>query len=198
MPPGAVTSRLLSPESVSIEERKEPAAAFPAKSMARTTATPRATASTVSAVSTEKRQSGRTKRLQKRLSISASDNFFDFSVAQPDDHVGQSRGLRAVRGHQQRGILLTHEPLQQRENHVTSRGVEVAGRFVGEQNTRRMYQCARDSDALHLAAGQLMRQAIGQIPELNPTQTLDRRGTGSGLAGQQKWQLDVFDDGECV
>jgi hypothetical protein len=58
-PPGVAISSSLSPASVSIEERNDPVAASPARSIASTTATPNATASTVSPARTGSRKSGR-------------------------------------------------------------------------------------------------------------------------------------------
>jgi len=67
-PPTATTSRSMSPASDSTEAWKEPTAACPASSMARTTATPRATARTVSVVRTFSRSIGRTTKRANRIS----------------------------------------------------------------------------------------------------------------------------------
>ena len=69
MPPLARISRSVLPDSVSIDERKEPVAASPARSIATTTATPSATASTVSRVRARSRRRGR--RMSRRRSFMA-------------------------------------------------------------------------------------------------------------------------------
>ena len=54
---------------------------------------------------------------------------------------------------------------QQLDDRVAGRGVEVAGRFVGEEQRRIVGQRARNRDALLLAAGELRRvmvRAVGQ------------------------------------
>ena len=59
-PPVAIISKSLAPTNVSIDEWNDPAAAVPAKSIAKTTATPSAIASTVRVVRVGSLHSGRT------------------------------------------------------------------------------------------------------------------------------------------
>ena len=62
----------------------------------------------------------------------------------------------------------------QREDLVAGRGVEVAGRFVGEQDRRIDRQRAGDRDALALAARELVGQVLQAVAELHERQQLAR------------------------
>src|SRR6202171_2077159 len=137
-PPDVATSNSLPPASFSIEVRNEPAAAPPARSMARTTPTPKAIAKIVSKVLTGSRKGGRTINREKcrRSGISAPGDLFDFSVTQPHERVRKRCGLETVGRHNGRGVLLPREPPEQFKNHIARRGIKIARGFVGQQDTR--------------------------------------------------------------
>ena len=73
-------------------------------------------------------------------------------------------------------------------------GVEVAGRFVGEEDRRVDRQRARDRDALPLAAGELLGQML-QRPELDEGQQLARALVDflARPAAQVQRQADVLE-----
>src|ERR1700751_2072468 len=149
-----MTSRSLPPARVSIDERNDPAAAVPARSMASTTATPSAMARTVSAVRTGSASSGRTikRKKRRRLALSAPSNFLYFSVLQPHHDIGERRGFRAMRSHDRRGVVLARQTPEQLQDDVTGRCVEISGGLIGQQKTGTMNQRACDSHPLHLSA----------------------------------------------
>src|SRR5579862_5514784 len=53
-------------------------------------------------------------------------------------------------------------------------------------------QRAGDGHALHLAAGELMRQAVAQAVELHPSQALASGLASIVLPGEKQRQLNVF------
>ena len=67
--------------------------------------------------------------------MSAPVDLFDFSVAHPDKRVRERCGLETVGRHNGRGVLLPREAPEQFKNHVAGRRVEIAGGFVGQQDT---------------------------------------------------------------
>ena len=67
------------------------------------------------------------------------------------------RGVRVVRDHDDGLAVLAVERLEQAENFVAGFAVEIAGRFVAEQQRRIGDDGARDADALLLAAGERAR-----------------------------------------
>ena len=52
--------------------------------------------------------------------------------------------------------------------------IELAGRLVGEQETRTVGECARDCYALHLSAGQLRGSMVGACRQPDVFEQLDR------------------------
>src|SRR6266852_1862981 len=81
--------------------------------------------------------------------------FYNGSVEQPDD-AGCAGREREVVGHEyDGGPAVAVERLEQLENPVSGRVVEIAGRLVGEEDLGRVGECARDRDALLLSTGEL-------------------------------------------
>src|SRR4051794_38901482 len=122
-PPAAVTSRSLSPASVSIEDRNDPAAALPARSIARTTAAPTPTAAITSSDRAGSRKAGRMIRRQKsaREVMSGRHNAAIAHLNHGIDHGGC---LEAVRSHQDRGLPLVAYVSQQLQNRDAGGRVE--------------------------------------------------------------------------
>ncbi len=63
-------------------------------------------------------------------------DLFDFSVAQLDDRVRERRGFQTVSRNDGRGVLLSREAPDQFKYYVARRRVEIARRFVGQQDAR--------------------------------------------------------------
>ena len=87
----------------------------------------------------------------------------DAAVADPDDAVGDPRGLRVVADDHGRAPVLAHELGERRVHLVGGRRVELAGRLVGEEHARPVRERRAERDALLLAARELRRQAVALL-----------------------------------
>ena len=79
-------------------------------------------------------------------------------------------------------------------HHLHARlAVERAGRLVGEQNVRIVDERPRDGDALHLAAGHLVRLFVELVAKANALERLFRALAALALAhaGERERQLHV-------
>jgi hypothetical protein len=76
------------------------------------------------------------------------------------------------------------------------RRVELAGRFVGEEERRPVCDRGADRDPLLLAAGKLARVRVRPIRQAGPFQQLERAppSRGAAFACQRQGQLDDFAD----
>ena len=86
------------------------------------------------------------------------------AVAQCDVAAAVLGYLRIV-GHEYDGTSLGMQLLEKDQYLERCTGIEVTGRFIGEDDGRIVYQCPGDGDALHLSAGHLvafMHQAVAQ------------------------------------
>src|SRR5690625_3121634 len=83
----------------------------------------------------------------------------DQTVAQCDDPPCKTRDVRLVRYHQN-GQAAAIEALQEVDHLEARPAVEVAGRFVGQQDPRLRHKCPRDGDSLLVLDD-------GRIPHLN-------------------------------
>ena len=84
--------------------------------------------------------------------------------------------------------------LQQQIEHVAAvRAVEIAGRFVGEDQRRIVGQRPRDRDALLLAARQLRRIVMTAIVQSDFVEQRLRARRGIATAGDLHRHLDVLD-----
>ena len=72
-------------------------------------------------------------------------------------------GVRIVRDHDDRLAVVAIERLQEVEDLVPGLAVEVAGRFITEQERRVRHDGTGDPDALLLAAGELPRVVLRAI-----------------------------------
>ena len=72
--------------------------------------------------------------------------------------------------------------------------IELAGRFVGQQQARTVGERTRDRDALHLAARELRRPVVGAVREADVVEQFARARAGVRLgdARLRLRQLDVF------
>lgn len=68
--------------------------------------------------------------------MSVAKDLFDSAIAEADDDISKGSGFGAVRGHEQRSILLASQAPEQREDMVAGSGVEVPSWLVREQDTR--------------------------------------------------------------
>src|SRR5687767_5175351 len=89
----------------------------------------------------------------------------ELPVAQIDDPVGGRRRGRIVRDHDDGVALLLVELAENLQHLATRLRVQVPGGLVCEHELRGEEQCARDRDALLLAARQLPREVVGPVAE---------------------------------
>ena len=110
----------------------------------------------------------------------------------------EPRGDGRVVGRRRPAPRRARRPPSQQHRHTRSRGVpvELAGGLVGEDQPRAAGQHPRDGDPLGLAAGQLLGQRVGQLPERQPVQRgarPARRASASRDPGEQQRQRHVLE-----
>ena len=174
-----------------MDERNDPAAALPARSMASTTATPIATAVITSSDRPGSRTAGRTMSLKKRAMIAIS-GLHDTAVAHGDDGVGHCGRFTAVRGHQNGGSLLVANVPEKVKNGIAGRAIEISGGLVRQQNARLMNQSAGNGYALHLTAGELVGHAVGKFAKTHSRQPFNRARAGIALPGKLQRYFHVL------
>ena len=121
----------------------------------------------------------------------------DDAVAEAHDAARPGGDVGLVRDHRDRDAALLVERRQQFHDLGAGRGVEVAGRLVGEQHLRRRDDGARDRDALLLAARELARHVRFATGETDFVQRLARARVpllGRHVPVDQR-QLDVLERG---
>ena len=110
------------------------------------------------------------------------------------DAAGVGRHVRFVGDHDDGDALFAVERHQQFHDLVAALAVEVAGRFVGEQQQRIGDDGAGDRHALLLAAGKFGRRVPRAFGQADPLQRGARRrmALGDRFAAVEQRQLDVF------
>ena len=126
-----------------------------------------------------KRRTLSTERLEGGLALRRRVRLDD-TVAQGDDPIGERRRLRVVRHHHERLVPLLDEAPQEIEHRPSGLRVEVAGGLVGEDEERIGHERARDRDALHLPAGELIRPVSATLLEPHEGEELPRLGRHPG------------------
>ena len=116
----------------------------------------------------------------------------DQTVAQMHRAPGVRGDVALVRD-QNDGVAALIQIFEQRHDFFAGFGIEVAGRFVGQNDRRIVHQRARDRDALTLTAGQFVRLVMNAIAQANIVQRLRRAFLARfGIdAGVNQRQLDI-------
>src|ERR1035437_4741207 len=200
--PGSTTTRLVPSRSICL--RTASLAPWPTATMAIKAATPIKTPSMVKA---------------ERIMLRQSACMAAAMIISPKLKMGLLRRAAAGNGRCARAAdvglvgddddgnaLLAIEPRQRLHDFVRIAGVEVAGRFVGEQQAGRVDQGARDRHPLLLAARELARGvalAVAQAEQLERrTRPLDTRaGTrwpGGGVEQRQRNVLERAGAGQKI
>ena len=113
--------------------------------------------------------------------------------------IGVLRKTRVVRDHADRRAARV-QFLQQIHDGFAVARIEVAGRFVGQEDGRFAGERARDRDALLLTAGELARQMFGAMPHADALERFVDESFAFARAhaaiGQR--QLDVFVNGQVA
>ena len=99
--------------------------------------------------------------------------------------------------HEDRDAEVLVEAAEQFHHLAGGLGVEVAGRFVGEQRTGIGDDGAGDRDALLLAAGELGRRVAFLVGKADAGERFASHFVAllSGVAAVEQGQLDVFQGG---
>src|ERR1700730_1311226 len=98
----------------------------------------------------------RTERGTISVSITSDGVAGDDAAVSQRDLTSRGGGDVVVVGNDDDGGALSVQLLQQGDELGTAGGIEVAGGLVGEHDRRLTDECARDRDALTLAAGELL------------------------------------------
>ena len=122
----------------------------------------------------------------------------DPAVAHGEHPVGKRGDIRLMRDDNDRDALLAIECNERLHDLMRGAGIEVASRFVCQQQTRRVDQCPGDGDALLLSTGELSRRvafALGQTEQCQslPRPRNTRPGTDGTLCRIEQWQSDILD-----
>src|SRR5215203_1524512 len=164
-----------------------------------TKATPRKTAKLVSAARTLRAQRLLRPRLVKLLLQldhvvrgAGGGVADDLPVLQRDQPVRVGGGDRVVGDHHHRLVELVDRLAQQLHHVGAGFGVEVAGRLVGEDDSRFADQGAGDRDALLLAAGELRRTVGAAVIEPDGGDQLVDPGPVRLAAGDRERQDKVL------
>src|SRR5438067_12895783 len=88
--------------------------------------------------------------------------------------------------------------LEQVEHAHRAVGVEISGRFIGEDQARVVDERARDRDPLPFAATQLAGAVLGAIEEANLVEQIAGLRLSVRRCRQRRGQLDVLPCGEQV
>jgi hypothetical protein len=115
-------------------------------------------------------------------------------VPQEDDTIGDGRGRRVVRDHDDRVALGTGDLTKHGQDLAAALRIEVAGGLVGEDQLGFQQQRTGDRDALLLAAGQLSGRVRCPIAEADDIQQLGRATARrvAGPAGDQRRKHHVL------
>src|SRR5260221_2306700 len=105
------------------------------------------------------------------------------------------RHLGVVADHHDRAALPV-ELVQDGQDVAAGGRVQVASRFVGEDQVRVGHQGARDRDALLLASRELGRKMVDPIGEADHVQSLERKRLPIAAVAVEKRQLHVAPRGE--
>ncbi len=98
------------------------------------------------------------------------------AVADADDAIGDRRGLRVVADEHGRRAGVAGELGDRLVDEPGVRGVELAGRLVGQQEPRPVRERGADRHALLLAARELARARARPVEEPHPLEQLARPG----------------------
>lgn len=121
-----------------------------------------------------------------------------FSLFQMDAAGADGGGARIVRDHDNRFAGVAREGTENVENFGGGSGIQIAGRFVSDDQARIGDEGACDGDTLFLAAGKLFGQMMHARAEADEFESdFDLfLASAAGKLGEQERQFDVFERGE--
>jgi hypothetical protein len=122
----------------------------------------------------------------------------DPAIDEGDAAIGGGGNFGAVSDEDDGGFLLAGEPGDEFNDGGAGGGVEVARRFIGEENGGLMNEAAGEGGALKLAAGELVGSMMGSVGQSDGGQQF--LGTLAGLsvdsARKKEGEKNVFLDGQ--
>jgi hypothetical protein len=92
---------------------------------------------------------------------------FDLAIPEDDGALGPRRNIRLVR-HHDHGLARRHEPVEDPHDVIRRPGIEIARRFVGQQDCWAIHQRARNGHPLPLPPGQFIRPVLQPSAQLHP------------------------------
>src|SRR5262249_8223322 len=124
----------------------------------------------------------------------------DFTMRHDGDAVGQHHGFHLVMGHVENGnSQLAYQFLDLRAHLFSEPRIEVAQRFVHQQQLGIDCQCAGKSHPLLLATAQQSRRTFLEVIELYQTKSMPDAFSGLVLRKPRwtvrQYQADIFGDG---
>ena len=88
--------------------------------------------------------------------LNSRQRMFEAAVTHPLNATGRGCDVRCVSGQQDGHTEIAIELAEQREHALAVLGIEVAGRFIGDEQRGFMHERAGDGGALHLTTRHLL------------------------------------------
>src|SRR5215471_13498624 len=125
---------------------------------------------------------------------------FDMPITKANVTAGISGDILFVSYKNNRNAVIPVERAQQGHHLMTPFGIEVSGRFISENYGRTGDQCACNSDALLLAAGQFGRGMVSAVSETHEReracrQHMARRATHAAI---NQRQFEILERGRAL
>ena len=114
------------------------------------------------------------------------------SVGEEQGAIGVRRGDGVVGDHDDRLAKFVDRGPHERQDLCTGVGVEVAGRFVCEDDLRTAGERPRHGDALLLTAGELGWSVLESVLQPHGFDNGVEPGDIGSAAGKSRWELDVL------
>lgn len=121
----------------------------------------------------------------------------DVAIFHADDAFCMTSDVGLVGDHDD-GLAVVVELLEEGEDFLAGGGVEVARGFIGEEDGGVCDECAGDSDALLLSAGELIGLVFHAVGEADGLEggSCAFCAVPPAVAGIDEWEFDVFEGGE--
>lgn len=123
---------------------------------------------------------------------------FDYRAIREPDLPARASCKRCVMRHDYNCRAgLPVQLLEQCNNSLATRGIEIACWLVSEQDRRTIGECTRDRDTLLFATGELHREVCSALAEPDALEQVGRTSLGTGLTSEFQRNLNVLGGREC-